>query len=186
MAILAALPFYLRKEPINNLLTLQFLDRPKPNEFRNNTVFDFTENFAVAEYLRAHTRPDERIQVWGYESLVYYLADRDAASRFQMTHPLVMRVPGQDITPMQRQWRQEFMRDMVQQRPAYIAVVKGDNWWWAPEEKTSEQLLDDFPEWKKFLANNYTLKHTIGRFLIYGFRSNPHSKLETIISTRSF
>ena len=87
---------------------------------------------------------------------------------------------------MQRRWRREFMRDMVQQRPAYIAVVKGDNWWWAPEEKTSEQLLDDFPEWKKYLENNYTLQHTIGRFLIYGFRSSPDSKFVPIISTRPF
>jgi len=167
LVILAAVPFYVKKEPMHNLLTRHFLDRPKPGEFRNSTVFDFTESSEVAAYLRAHTTPSERIQVWGYESLVYYLADRDAASRFQMTHPLVMRVTGQDITPMQRRWRQEFMRDMVQHQPVYIVVVKDDNWWWAPNELTSEQLLDDFPEWKQYIYNNYTLQHTIGRFLIY-------------------
>jgi len=167
LLILAALPMYFKKEPITNLLTLRFLDRPLENEFRNGTVFDFTEDFDVAAYLQARTERADRIQVWGYESLVYYLADRDAASRFQMTHPLVMRVPGNDITPMQRRWRREFMRDMVRQKPGYVAVVRGDNWWWAPGQRTSEELLDDFPEWKAFIHNNYALEHTIGRFLIY-------------------
>jgi hypothetical protein len=175
LIILAALPVYLKREPIKNLLTLRFLDRPLPNEFRNNTVFDFTETFEVAAYLQAHTQPDDRIQVWGYESLVYYLADRDAASRFQMSHPLVMRVPGQDISPMQQQWRQEFMRDMIQHQPRYVAVVRSDNWWWAPEERTSEELLDDFHEWKAFIQNNYVLEHTIGRFLIYHRSPIPRS-----------
>jgi hypothetical protein len=173
LVILAALPIYLKKEPIINLLSLHFLNRPLPNEYRNSTVFDFTEDFDVADYLQAHTQPDDRIQVWGYESLVYYLADRDAASRFQMTHPLVMRVPGQDITPMQRRWRQEFMHDMVQRQPRYVAVVQDDNWWWAPEERTSEELLNDFPEWKEFIQNNYVHEHTIGRFLIYRCLSPP-------------
>lgn len=181
LLILAALPFYLRKEPINNLLTLHFLDRPGTNEFRNRTVFDFTEDFDVASYLQARTSSSDRIQVWGYESLVYYLADRDAASRFQMTHPLVMRVPGQDITPMQRRWRQEFMNDMVQQQPVFIAVVKDDNWWWAPNEQTSEQLLDDFPEWKEYIHKNYALQQTIGRFLIYrrSMIPQPSKELES-------
>ena len=156
----------MRNAPVRNLVTLRFLERPGPDEFRNQTVFDFTESFDVAEYLRAHTSRDQPIQVWGYESLVYYLVDRPAASRFQMTHPLVMRVPGGELTPMQQRWRTEFMRDMRERPPRYVAVVRQDNWWWAPEEQTSEQLLDDFPEWKAIIAKSYRLEHTIGRFLI--------------------
>ena len=159
--------FYMRSAPIARLVTLQFLQPPEANDLRNQTVFDFTESYDVAVYLRERTRPDERIQVWGYESLVYYLADRRAASRFQMTHPLVMRVPGEDLTPMQLRWRAEFLDDVSLQPPTYIAVVRQDNWWWAPEEQTSEQLLDDFPEWKRIIERDYTREHVIGRFLIY-------------------
>ena len=137
------------------------------NELRNETVFDFTESYEVAAYLRARTRPDERIQVWGYESLVYYLADRRAASRFQMTHPLVMRVPGEELTPMQLRWRAEFLEDVSLRPATYIVVVRQDNWWWAPEEQTSEQLLDDFPEWQRIIERDYEREHIIGRFLIY-------------------
>ena len=159
--------FYMRNAPISRLVTLQFLKPPETNEFRNQTVFDFTESYDVAAYLRERTRPDERIQVWGYESLVYYLADRRATSRFQMTHPLVMRVPGEDLAPMQLRWRAEFLDDVTLRPPTYIVVVRQDNWWWAPEEQTSEQLLDDFLEWKRIIERDYTHEHTIGRFLIY-------------------
>lgn len=173
LAILLIAPvFYVKPNYVHSLVTLHFLERPKPNEYRNASVFDFTEDFEVAEYLRAHTTPAEPVQVWGYESLVYYLADREAASRFQMTHPLVMRVPGRDITPMQQRWREEFMNDMEVRQPKYVAVVRDDNWWWAPEEKTSEQLLEDFPEWKALIRNRYTLEHTVGRFLIYRHSAN--------------
>jgi hypothetical protein len=168
LVILAiALPVYARPVALQDFATLQFLKPPRPLEFRNRTVFDFTESYDVAAYLRDHTTSDQPVQVWGYESLVYYLADRPAASRFQMTHPLVMRVPGQDITPMQRRWRAEFVSDIERRQPAYVAVVRDDNWWWSPDEKTSEALLDDFPEWKAVISRDYALETTIGRFLIY-------------------
>ena len=165
--LLIATPFYVTPQSVSALLSFRFLERPLPREYRNGNVFDITEAYDVAEYLNTHTRRLEPVQIWGYESLVYYLADRHAASRFQMSHPLVMRMPGRGITPMQQRWRKEFMDDMSLRRPKYVAVVTQDNWWWAPDQKTSEELLDDFPEWKAFIKDNYILEHTIGRFLIY-------------------
>ena len=188
-AVLVALSMatfvYAKPVYIERLVTLHFLERPSPGEYRNALVFDFTEDFDVAEYLRTHTAPDEPIQVWGYESLVYYLADRDAASRFQMTHPLVMRVPGEGITPMQLEWRKEFMQDMERRQPKYVAVVRNDNWWWAPGEKTSEQLLEDFAEWKAFIQKNYVLEHTVGRFLVYRRGADGLSPAPVTIEDRS-
>ena len=168
VVLLVAVSFvYLRNAPVQHLLSRRFLGAPAPNEFRIDPVFDFTESHDVAAHMRERTQPAEPIQVWGYESLVYYLAERPAASRFQTTHALVMRAPGGEITPMQRRWRAEFMDDLARRPPAYIAVVRGDHWWWAPEEKTSEQLLEDFPEWKDLIDRNYALETTIGRFLVF-------------------
>ncbi len=167
LMLAAAGGYYLRMAPYRALATLEFLEPPQPGEFRIGTVFDFTESYDAATYMRDRTQPDDPIQVWGYESLVYYLADRRAASRFQMTHPLVMRAPGGSLTPMQQRWRDEFVRDMQRRRPSYVAVVKDDHWWWAPDERSSEQLLDDFPEWQRIIQHEYTLEQTIGRFLIY-------------------
>lgn len=171
LLIIAAVPHYVRPRRLRNLVTLQFLQPPRPGEFTNGTVFDFTEDWNVARYLAARTASTDRIQVWGHESLVYYLADRDAASRFQSSNALVMRRPQQDITPMQRAWRDEFLRDLAAWRPAYVAVVTGDNWWWAPEQRTSEQLVDDFPAFKSILQDHYVVDREIGRFRVYQRRA---------------
>ncbi|HUU34332.1 MAG TPA: hypothetical protein VMW48_09725 [Vicinamibacterales bacterium] len=170
LVVLALVPMsavYLRRAPVGRFLALTFMRPPTPGEFRNHEVFDFTEAYDTAAYLRARTQPGEPIHVWGYESLVYFLADRPAATRFQMTHPLVMREPGRPLTPMQLRWRAEFLADVTARPPAYVAVVRDDRWWWSPEERSSEELLDDFPEWRAIIAARYALERSIGRYLIY-------------------
>ena len=170
--VLAAGVHYVNPVDIDRLIHLQFLERPAPNEFRNSTVFDFTESWDMAEYIRAHTAPDDRIQVWGFDALVYYLAERRAASRFQSTTPLVVRVPGRPLTAMQQAWRSEFMTSMHDNPPAIIAVVQQDDWWWAPDRQSSWQLLDDFPEWKAFIFDHYTRDADIGRFAVFRQKSS--------------
>jgi len=167
LALLAGATHYLTAARVHAVLDLGFLGPPRPGEYTNGTVFDFTEDWQLAEHLRRGTRPDERVQVWGHESLVYYLAERRAASRFQTSNPLVMRVAGRPITPLQERWRTEFIEDQERNRPVYVAVVRDDHWWWAPGERSSEELLDDFPEWKARIARDYRLERTIGRFLVY-------------------
>ena len=126
---------------------------------------------AFPEYLQFNTAANDKVQVWGYEPLVYYLADRRPASRFYATYPLVIRTPGAELTPLQLRWREEFMRDLEHVYPAYIAVVRDDDWWWSPARMTSEQLLNDFPEWKMFIENHYVPEYEIGRFLIFRYQN---------------
>ncbi|MFV1987963.1 MAG: ArnT family glycosyltransferase [Gemmatimonadota bacterium] len=167
------IPIYVNPVAVGRLVSGQFLGPPEPGEFTNGTVFDFTESYEVAQYLRQHTDPTDVIQVWGYEALVYYLAERGAASRFQMTHPLVMRVPGEALTEMQQAWRREFIEDMRQREPKFVAVVREDNWWWAPGEQTSEQLLSDFVEFESLIGDRYVHDRDIGRFRVFRIASTP-------------
>ncbi|HEX9798685.1 MAG TPA: glycosyltransferase family 39 protein [Thermoanaerobaculia bacterium] len=167
LAIAAATPLYVRAQNVRDLVSGHFLAPPRADELRNGTVFDFTESWELARHLRERTAPGERIQVWGHESLVYYLAERDAASRFQVSSPLVVRAPGEPLSPLQRRWRAEFLAELARRAPSYVTVTTGDDWWWAPGRQTSEQLLDDFPEWKRFVAAGYRLETRIGRFLVY-------------------
>jgi hypothetical protein len=167
LLVVAAIPFYVRADRVQRLVSLSFLGPPVPGEFRVGTVFDFTEDYELAAFLRARTAPDDRIQVWAYAPLVYYLAERRAASRFYMTHPLVLRPPGGELSSMQHEWRREFLRDMRRNRPAFVAVAQHDDWWWSPRGLTSEQLLGDFPEWRSFIEDHYELELAVGRFLVY-------------------
>jgi len=161
-----AAPRYIGADTMRYLLTMHFLEPPGPGEFHIGTEFDFTESYDLASYLAASTDPEEPVQVWAYDPLVYYLAERRASSRFATTHPLVMRPPGGELTDMQRRWREEFMASVRQDRPPFVAVAQRDAWWWAPGEQTSEELLDDFPEWKSFLEQDFVLDRTIGRYLV--------------------
>jgi hypothetical protein len=181
LVVMAAIPAYVRAGSVQRLMSLRFLERPLPDEYRNGTVFDFTESWDTAEYLRTHTRPGDRIQVWGHESLVYYLAERHAASRFQTSHGLTVRHPGEAISEMQQRWRREFMESMHQTPPAFIAVVNDDHWWWAPENKSSRELLDEFPEWKAFIQEHYRQEKQIGRFDL--FRHIPSQQGQSCLQT---
>lgn len=166
-------PRFVNADAVRDVATLHFLEPPRPDEYRNQDIFDYYEDWQLAQYLTARTDPQDKIQIWGFESLVYHLADRSAASRFQATQPLIMRVLGRPLGPMQHRWRDEFVNAIRRENPVYVAVVRGDRWWWSPEGQTSEELLGDFPEWQEIIQSEYTLETEIGRFAVYRLTAQP-------------
>lgn len=48
------------------------------------------ENLAMAAWIREHTAADDRVFLWSYEPIVYFLADRRLVSRFLYHYPLVV------------------------------------------------------------------------------------------------
>ena len=166
-------PRFVNAAAVRDVATLHFLEPPRPDEYRNQDIFDYYEDWQLAQYLTARTDPQDKIQIWGFESLVYHLADRSAASRFQATQPLIMRVLGRPLGPMQHRWRDEFVNAIRRENPVYVAVVRGDRWWWSPEGQTSEELLGDFPEWQEIIQSEYTLETEIGRFAVYRLTAQP-------------
>jgi hypothetical protein len=173
--IAAAAPFYLRRAPLERLVSRAYLDAPMPGEYSNLPVFDFTESWNAATYLREHTTRADPIQIWGYESLTYYFADRRSASRFHITTPLVLRSGDGQLHPMQQRWRREFVEDVAREAPPYIAVVRDGGWWWAPGRRSSDALLADFPAFRSLLEARYERDIEIGRFVLYRRRAALHS-----------
>lgn len=165
--VLAAVPVYVDFASVRRVASLEFLGDPAPDALVVGTVFDFSEDVALARYLQQRTSPGDRIQVWGHESLVYYLAERSAASRFQTSNPLVTRPSDGLLTPMQQRWRLEFLRDVRLRMPRFVVVTTRDRWWWAPGELSSEELLDDFPAWKRLIEHNYISETHVGRFHVH-------------------
>ncbi len=171
--VLVAIVVYQDPGRLHTLLSGRFLGPPRPGELRVSTVFDVTESHALAAWLRARTTPGERIQVWGHESLVYYLAERRAASRFQTSNPLVTRPDDGEVTAMQRGWQRELLADLTRHAPRYVAVTRHDTWWWAPGRRSSFELLDEVPGLRALLARHYVTEGAVGRFLVYRLRSAP-------------
>ena len=74
----------------------------------------------VADRIKDETGPDDSILVWGFETKIYVLSERDAPTRFFYQFPLVK--PGY----ANQTNRNEFIDDVISGRPAIIVEAK--NW----------------------------------------------------------
>jgi hypothetical protein len=77
----------------------------------------------IAAYVRERTAPGEPIYVWGFEPLIYLMADRPSPSRFIHSVPLVT-----DWSPPE--WQREFMADLQANPPTYFITqhLAGGTW----------------------------------------------------------
>jgi hypothetical protein len=115
----------------------------------------------VGRYVRARTRPDDRILVWSFQPVLYPLAGRPAATRFGFLMPLVMG----PSTPRQREDRAIFQREVEASRPAYVIVVPEDEALFLPRHAGA--YLDELPAMRALLATRYAPDTTIGMAVLY-------------------
>ena len=123
--------------------------------------YSLKADLQVADYLRLHSKPSDTAFIWGFEPTVYFVADRQCASRFIYNFPLYGRVISEGL-------RAQLMQDLRTGRPLYIMVVRND----ALEHVTGTPLdsrasLPSFPELAQFIAVNYQLEQTIEDFELY-------------------
>ncbi len=130
--------------------------------------FSLRADRSVAAFVRENTRPSDYIFVWGFEPLIYFLADRPPATRFIYTVPLVTTWSPAD-------WRRELMRDMRQNRPAYIVVAHNDRlpWMTGRRDDSAEQLAG-FDALSDFIQAEYVCQRRVEDFDLWG-RRGPQS-----------
>ncbi len=130
--------------------------------FYDRTDFSLSADLQVASFLKSHTSPHTPIFIWGFEPVIYFLADRPPASRFISQHPLV--------TPWSPPaWRQELIRDLTARPPAYVLVVHDDVMPWMtmrPYDSATE--LAYYPELAGLLNSSYRPVGRIEDFDIWG------------------
>ncbi|MET0183417.1 MAG: glycosyltransferase family 39 protein [Caulobacterales bacterium] len=116
--------------------------------------FNAADEIAGARYLAAHTKPDDRVFVWGVDSYVGYLSGRPPASRFSFDLPVTMHSAYRDV------YRAQMMTELRTHPPRYF--VFGLPW---KHDKAGS--VADFPELRAFLAANYEIETRIGVLDIY-------------------
>src|SRR5213592_2152258 len=123
----------------------------------------------VGRYLFTHSKPEDRIFVWGQKVNIYLEAHRRPASRYITTFPLTGhvfggRVPGLDthsrILPGAWSTLQE---DFARHPPAYIVDVQRD-------PKNAQDPMKDFPILAKLLAERYQPVARTAEGVIYRMR----------------
>lgn len=123
--------------------------------------FSLSADRKVAAFLKRHTPADAPTFIWGFEPLVYYLAERPPASRFIYNVPLVT-----EWSPPE--WRQELVRDLVQKRPRYVFVVHNDRLpWMTGQPGDSAAQLTAYLELQDVLHKRYRPTQRIEDFEVW-------------------
>jgi hypothetical protein len=107
----------------------------------------FPEALKIAEYIQAHSSPEDRIAVMGSEPEIYFYAHRRSATGYIYTYPLV------ENQPYGRVMQNEMIREVESVKPLYIVyVLSRDSW------DTRVGADTYIFEWTDtYIRNNYTL-----------------------------
>jgi hypothetical protein len=92
--------------PLNQVFTN--LRTPEGGDARSET----------AAYLKSVTTPDQPILVWGWESVIYFLAQRQSPTRFALPFALYVNTPYTD------EYASILLKEVQAHPPAYIADLR--------------------------------------------------------------
>ncbi|MGK4002487.1 glycosyltransferase family 39 protein [Sorangium sp. So ce1036] len=118
-------------------------------------------NRAVAAWVRERVAPGRPIFVWGFEPVIYDLADRTPSTRYLYNVP-------QRAAWAREEARDALMRDLAASPPAAIVVERRDVFPSVTGDALdSRDTLDGFPALAGLLADRYRLAVLIEDFEIY-------------------
>ncbi len=118
-------------------------------------------NREVAAFLRARTPRERGVFVWGFEPVIYDLADRTPATRYLYDVP-------QRVAWAKDRERETLMRDLEAGRPAAIVVEHHDVFPMVTGDAIdSADTLRGFPALGELIAARYSLATTIEDFDVY-------------------
>jgi hypothetical protein len=110
----------------------------------------FPESVEIGEYIKNHTKPSDRIAVFGSEPQIYFYAQRFSVTGYIYTYSLMERHPY--VARMQ----QAMINEIEQAKPAYLVVVNIPTSW--AVRRNSERMIFN---WMQGYIKNYTLEGVI-------------------------
>ena len=96
----------------------------------------FPEAVEVGKFLRANSAPEDKIAILGSEPEILFYADRQSATPYIYTYPLM------EAHPFARKMQEDFVHDMETAKPKFVVMVNvAASWLAAPD---SHKLLLDW------------------------------------------
>ena len=118
----------------------------------------FPESVEIGRYLCVHTRPEDRLVVFGSEPQIPFYSRRRSATGFVFMYPLM------ESHRYVRQMQEAMIREVEQGRPAYAVLVKPPTSWLERPESVHRMQ-----NWAlRYLDEKYTLA---GQVVVSGGRS---------------
>lgn len=125
----------------------------------------------IAAAIRAHTTPDERVFVWGWNPDIYLYADRKPASRFLYCSFLTGLVPWTNLEPgldtayaVVPGTMETLLRELEERRPAMLVDCSA-----GPHRRFQKYPPENFPRLHEFITRHY-VEFEKQPFLHRGFR----------------
>ncbi|MCC7158845.1 MAG: glycosyltransferase family 39 protein [Ignavibacteria bacterium] len=135
------------------------------NGTTTDSVFTIKKTLNAVEKVNQFTNSDDKIYVWGFDPLVYYLSGRKCTSRFIYNFPLLWR--GENTA-----FRNEFISVLKKDPPKLILVAQGDPLYFiSGYNEDSKQLLERFSELKNFLSEKYVFRSRVEDFEYYELKA---------------
>lgn len=122
--------------------------------------YEFAQTRAVAAALARETSAEQRVFVWGFEPLVYFLSGREPASRFLYDYPLMPRFSG--VHPL---YARQLLADLRRDPPARFVVLSRDANDIEPEDSLTQ--IRRWEELRAFLEAHYVPAWQIGDFRVF-------------------
>jgi hypothetical protein len=128
--------------------------------FKGAQKYDALEAADLADLVRETTAPSDRIYVFGFAPAVYLESQRQSASRFFWSRPVVLEFAADDPSYGSR----GVLADLERNRPAVVALQKQD---WGPGEPNSEAFFTGHASLGAWLRTGYTLERDTPFFSIW-------------------
>ena len=107
-----------------------------------------TEDFAAL--LATHRAPGDSLFVWGYETMIYFLAEEPPRYRYPFAWPFVVDFHDGRYTP-------DLMARLAANPPRHVVIQNSDATPWVTgRPESSAEFLALFPELSSFFAAHYT------------------------------
>jgi hypothetical protein len=138
--------------------------------FTSDSAFMIGKTLNAIEYVKKNTYENEKIYVWGFDPLIYYLSGRYCVSRFIYNFPLYWKENNEEF-------QKEFLNELNKDKPELILISQRDPLYFISGYKEdSKSMLEKFPAFKLFLDNNYVYKTQIDDFYFFQLRSGVKVK----------
>jgi hypothetical protein len=119
-----------------------------PNEVSRSTYKEnpFPESVAVANYIREHSLPNDKIAVLGSEPQIYFYSDRLSVTSHIYMYNLT------ENGALAKRFRHELITDIESQQPLYIVKISYSASWFSNLEAMQKQYLE---AWSDAYLNKY-------------------------------